>query len=119
MISKDNNETLNNNLKQKDESTRSHYLYNGNNVTPMAAANLVSSRTLAVGTYEVQFHPEKGFWLSKIEDMMVPPVIFGDTSDFSKRVIKTFLDRGCNTGVLLEGEQGSGKTMLAKLVSAA
>lgn len=101
------------------QETSSHYLYQGSKVRAMPAANMVSNRRLTTGTYEVQWNQDEGFYLQKIDDMVVPPEIYGDTAEFAQRVIKTYLDRGCNTGVLLEGEQGSGKTMLAKLVSSA
>lgn len=101
------------------DQTNSHYLYTGNTVKPMPAADMRSTRVLANGTYEVQYNQDRGFYLNKIDDMMVPSEVYGDTASFASRVVTTYLDRGCNTGVLLEGEQGSGKTMLSKLVSAA
>lgn len=101
------------------QETSSHYLYQGSKVRALPAANMVSTRRLITGTYEVQWNQDEGYYLQSIDNMVVPPEIYGDTADFASRVIKTYLDRGCNTGVLLEGEQGSGKTMLAKLVSGA
>lgn len=108
------------NDKVKEQTTvSSQYLYNGNKVQAYSGPDLVTSNRLKTGTYEVQFNPDSGYYLTKIPDMLVPPVIYGETGEFSKDVITSYLDRGCNTGVLLEGEQGSGKTMLAKILSAA
>ena len=43
--------------------------------------------------------------------------MYGDAQRNSDRIINTYFDRTVNTGVILQGEKGSGKTMLAKLLS--
>lgn len=72
------------------------------------------------GTYGIGVTMEGAFYLYPKNDMEVPAVTYGDTDDKSERIIKTFLSRdGKNTGVLLEGTKGSGKTLQAKMLSVA
>ncbi len=72
------------------------------------------------GTFGIGVTMEGDFFLYPKNDMEVPSVTYGDTDDKSERIIKTFLSReGKNTGVLLEGTKGSGKTLQAKMLSVA
>lgn len=72
---------------------------------------------LPVGTYTVGLDPNIGFYLSQIDDFNVSQKIYGKTTRWADRIIKTFMDRPFSTGVLLDGEKGSGKTLLAKLIA--
>lgn len=75
---------------------------------------------IPTGTYGLAVDPEIGFYLYEKDDMSVPSVTYGDTDNKSDRILKTFTSRrGKNTGVMLEGTKGSGKTLQAKLLSAA
>jgi hypothetical protein len=75
---------------------------------------------IPAGTYGIGVTMEGAFYLYPKNDMEVPAVTYGDTDDKSERIIKTFLSRdGKNTGVLLEGTKGSGKTLQAKMLSVA
>lgn len=58
-----------------------------------------------------------GFYLEKAEDFTLPTKLYGDTTKNAGRIISTFLDRAGTTGVLLQGDKGSGKTLLSKCVS--
>lgn len=72
------------------------------------------------GTFGIGVTMEGDFYLYPKNDMEVPSITYGDTDDKSERIIKTFLSRqGKNTGVLLEGTKGSGKTLQAKMLSVA
>lgn len=72
------------------------------------------------GTFGVGVTMEGTFYLYPKNDMEIPAVTYGDTDDKSERIIKTFLSRkGKNTGILLEGTKGSGKTLQAKMLSVA
>ena len=72
------------------------------------------------GTFGIGITMDGTFYLYPKNDMEVPAVTYGDTDDKSERIIKTFLSReGKNTGVLLEGTKGSGKTLQAKMLSVA
>lgn len=86
------------------------------NVTTQAAMDL--HEKLPVGTYTVKYDEQRGiYYLEQVEDLAVPVKLYGDTQRTSTRMLATFNDRPNSTGVLLAGEQGSGKTMLAKKLS--
>mmetsp|Transcript_1187 Transcript_1187/g.1818 ORF Transcript_1187/g.1818 Transcript_1187/m.1818 type:complete len:382 (-) Transcript_1187:2620-3765(-) len=73
---------------------------------------------LPVGTYSVKHNCSTGqFFLEKIDSFEVKGKLYGDTNRNADRILRTFHDRDVSTGVLLSGEKGSGKTMLAKRIS--
>lgn len=47
----------------------------------------------------------------------LPPKLYGHHAQHAERILHTFLKRKATTGVLLAGEKGTGKTMVAKLVA--
>lgn len=75
-------------------------------------------KELPTGTWGVALHPMIGYHLKKIEDFELPPRVYGDFSARADRILKTFRDRPYATGVMLSGTKGSGKTLLAKMLSA-
>ena len=72
---------------------------------------------LPPGTYTTSFHPDKGFFLSEVENFVLPAKMYGSTASDAERILTTFAARKLSTGVLLCGEKGSGKTLLAKTVA--
>lgn len=68
------------------------------------------------GVYTLMFNDTVGFYLEKHTGFSLPPKLYGDTVKQCNRIVTTFKDRNENTGVLLSGEKGSGKTLLAKAV---
>lgn len=95
----------------------SHYIITGSSVSVKNEAALSIEKKLPTGNYVVKETPQTGLYLEVVEPFKMPSRIFGNTPDRSKRIINTFLDRECSTGVLLAGEKGSGKTLLAKSLS--
>lgn len=74
--------------------------------------------TLPVGTYTVKYDEMHGFfYLEIIEDFETTGKIYGDTLSMVARILTTFHSRDNATGIMLSGEKGSGKTLLAKLLS--
>jgi hypothetical protein len=69
---------------------------------------------IPVCIYNMNFHQERGFWITKIsERFQTPEKIYGNTYERADRVIKSFQSRTKSTGVLMSGHKGAGKTMLA------
>ena len=65
-------------------------------------------------TYNVAFHIELGFYLTRSPDFTLPPKLYGNTAKVSERILRTFQDRSNSTGVLLVGTKGSGKSLAMK-----
>jgi len=77
--------------------------------------------TIPAGTYTVEYNPQNGqYYLLKSTPFTRPAKVYGEMASRNNKVINTYLEReGKNTGVLLSGTKGAGKTQLAKDVSLA
>jgi hypothetical protein len=95
----------------------SFYLKDGELLWPTAEGAYDIRKNLPVGTYTVGANPIRGFYLKPITDFEISGKIYGKTGNQAGRILNTFHSRPNATGVLLNGEKGSGKTMLAKLIS--
>lgn len=96
----------------------SKYIISNNNVRiiPDAAVNIVEKLPLA--TYTVEAMPVTGeLYLKRTSNFDKPSRVYGEADMQSDRIINTFKQRERNTGVMLNGEKGSGKTFLAKYIS--
>lgn len=92
----------------------SHFFRNGNTFR-VADNNAVEVHdALPAGNYIVKQDMFKNFFLEMVEGFSQVPKLYGDTQKNSDRIINTFLSREASTGVLLNGEKGSGKSLLAK-----
>jgi hypothetical protein len=95
----------------------SYYLKEGNFLWPTDEGAYDVRNELPVGTYTVGSSPARGFYLKEIDDFNITGKIYGKTTHHAERILNTFGLRPNSTGVLLNGEKGSGKTMLAKMIS--
>ena len=95
----------------------SYYLKSGDAFWPTQEGVYDVRDSLPVGTYTVGIHPERGWFLKPVSDFEITGKIYGKTNHHAERILSTFASRPNTTGVLLNGEKGSGKTMLAKMVS--
>ena len=96
----------------------SYFFRNGNNFT-VADENAVDMHEkLPVGNYIVKKDPMSGaLFLQMVDGFKPNGKLYGTTTKDAKRIINTYMSRDVSTGVLLTGEKGSGKTLLAKTLS--
>jgi hypothetical protein len=95
-----------------------YFLKSGNtfNVSSKEAMDLHDQ--LPAGNYVVKEAPMNGpLYLETIDSFEIKGKIYGDTVRTAARILNTFNDRPASTGVMLTGEKGSGKTLLAKMLS--
>jgi hypothetical protein len=70
---------------------------------------------LPAGNYVVKEMPMDGpLYLEHIEPFEIKGKHYGDLDKNTDRILNTFMDRTASTGVMLAGEKGSGKSLLAK-----
>jgi len=75
------------------------------------------SEMLKPAIYRVVFNKFTGFFLEKEYDVFkVPAKVYGNVTRKAGKIINTYKDRDRSTGILLTGDKGSGKTMLAEVV---
>lgn len=94
-----------------------HYIKQGSSWMITDSANLDIRSSLPAGTYVVLLDQQKGFYLDQTADLTLPPRLYGNTVHVVGRVMKSFSERPSNTGILLSGEKGSGKTMTLRALS--
>ena len=96
----------------------SYFIRNSNTFRIAADEALDIQTYLPVGNYTVKFDQMAGsFFLEIVDSFPQVPKLYGDTTRNADRILRTFLDRPNSTGVMLNGEKGSGKTLLAKTLS--
>ena len=92
------------------------YFRQGNTVKVAPPGSMDLSETLGAGCYTVMRDEFGNYYLSMVDEFAVPAKLYGKTEIYAERMLNTFADREKSTGVLLNGEKGSGKTLLAKLL---
>lgn len=95
-----------------------YFIRSGNQFDVSAEAAIDIREALPVGNYIVKERPMGGpLFLESVDDFKPLAKLYGTTTKHSSRIINTYRDRGASTGVLLNGEKGSGKTLLARQLS--
>jgi hypothetical protein len=95
-----------------------HYIRAGATYRVADSDSFTIEKTLPVGTYTVGWDKmAEEYYFAFADDMTISHKVYGDAEKTANRILSTFNSRDNATGVMLAGEQGSGKTMLAKLLS--
>jgi len=93
----------------------SYFLKSGNTFRVSSKEAMDLHDMLPAGNYVVKEMPMDGpLYLEQIESFEVKGKRYGDLDKNTTRILNTFLDRFTSTGVMLAGEKGSGKSLLAK-----
>jgi hypothetical protein len=96
----------------------SYYLRNGNTFSTTNKNELEIYERLPVGNYIIKFDQLRGkYFFELVDEFEWSGKVYGDHMNSVNRILATYQKRGNNTGVLLSGEKGSGKTLIAKLLS--
>ena len=96
-----------------------YYLKSGNSFKPADEADLDLHKNLPAGNYIIKLDQFNNFYFEQVDSFSINHKLYGDNPRHTDRIIKTFLDRPNSTGILLTGEKGSGKSLLAKTISIA
>ena len=94
-----------------------YFLRSGNTFRVSSKEAMDLHEKLPAGNYTIAQDMMGNFYLEQIDDFEIPAKMYGNTLRHTDRIINTFWERPQQTGVLLNGEKGSGKTLLAKNLS--
>lgn len=95
----------------------SYFLRNGNNYRVSDEASMDLHNCLPAGNYIIKADNYGNLFLEQIDNFKPLTKYYGDTLKHADRIINTYNSRPNSTGVMLTGEMGSGKTLLAKTLS--
>lgn len=90
------------------------YFKQGDEVRIAPAGSVNMGPVLDAAYYTVCIDPYENLYLKCVGAFNIPSKRYGHTDSHATRILNTFSDRVNSTGVLLSGEKGSGKTLLAK-----
>jgi hypothetical protein len=95
-----------------------YFLKNGNTYQVSSKEAMDLHESLPAGNYVIKKNEMTGsLYLEEIESFEIKGKVYGDTEKRATRILHAFNDRPAGTGVMLTGEKGSGKTLLAKMLS--
>lgn len=99
-------------------TSKTLFIRKGNQYDTTDSSSFEITDRLPAETFRVGFGPLRGFYLEATKPLEEPSRIYGDIRRFADRVVNTFVVRGKNTGVLLVGAKGTGKSMTLRCLSA-
>lgn len=93
----------------------SYFLKSGNTFRVSTKEAMDIRDMLPAGNYVVKEMPMDGpLYLEMIDGFEIKGKTYGDLNKNTDRILNTFMSRPAATGVMLAGEKGSGKSLLAK-----
>lgn len=95
----------------------SYFARSGDTFWPVDTTPEDFKKELNAQVYVVGYSDTRGYFLKVADSFDLNGKIYGKTEVYAARIIDTFMSRPNTTGVLLSGDKGSGKSMLAKLLS--
>jgi hypothetical protein len=93
-----------------------YFLRNGSTFRPSDEANLDLHTSLPVGNYIIKEDQFGNMFFETVDQFEFKTKRYGDNTKNTDRILSTFMSREASTGVMLTGEKGSGKSLLAKTV---
>lgn len=94
------------------------YLRSGSAFKPVSEKNLDLHPTLPPNNFIIKQDPmTNALYFDQVDGFSNPSKLYGPVREQAQRVLNTFWDRPQSTGILLNGEKGSGKTLLARQLS--
>ena len=94
-----------------------YYLKSGNIYKPTDEASLDIHTQLPVGNYIIKQDQWGNMFFELVDSFELPTKRYGENPHHANRIMNTFMSRDSGTGVMLTGEKGSGKSLLAKTLS--
>lgn len=95
----------------------SYFIKNGNTFKVADKDSLDIQETLPVANYIIKQDQFGNFFLETVDSFEFKGKKYGDNDRNRDRIFNTFMSRAAATGVMLTGEKGSGKTLLAKTLA--
>ena len=98
------------------DKNKLNYVINGNSYAPVGSLKNVVS-VLPPAVYEIRDVPFAGtqLFLRENMDISVPKKVYGKNPVNLEKAFRAFDRRPLNTGILLSGERGMGKTLFARM----
>ena len=94
-----------------------YFLKNGNTFRVSSKEAMDLHDVLPAGNYTIKADPMGNLFLEHIDSFEIKGKRYGDLDRNCDRIVNTFMSRDASTGVMLTGEKGSGKSLLAKALS--
>jgi hypothetical protein len=94
-----------------------YFLRNGNTFRTTDEKNLDIHTKLPAGNYVIKTTPFGEMYFEAVDNFEFKTKRYGDNVNNTQRILNTFMSREASTGVMLTGEKGSGKSLLAKTIS--
>jgi len=93
------------------------YMKRGSTFFPTSEEDLNIQEKLPAGNFLVKQTPTGQWYFDPVDSFKSEGKIYGSSETMRERMYNTYLDRPNSTGIMLAGEKGCGKSMLARMLS--